>query len=127
MDEPILIVYPSRDYMEKVLQDAPCSVALVDRSRQEALSGLPCMVADLSDVSDCLSKIRHYASESELSFRGIATYVCEHMGLTAQLAKNLGLWFYTPEQVQNTRYKSRTKAMWDASGIPTPPGCVGRR
>ncbi|MBN1586058.1 MAG: ATP-grasp domain-containing protein [Candidatus Omnitrophica bacterium] len=119
---PVLVVHPSRDYFERVLQVAPNAVALAGPSRAESLPAASVIPADLEDADRCLRLIQAWEAQNGVRIAGIVTFLCDHLALTSELARVLKLPFHDQSTIHRSRYKHQTKTCWQEAGISTPRG-----
>ena len=114
-DYPLLVVQPSVDYATRLRLRFPDAVLLATPDRADRLGGMPQVIpAPLDDPEAALRIV------GNRRYGGIVCYVCDYLPLTAFLAARLGLPFHSEDAIRRTRDKSRTAAVWQAAGVPTP-------
>ena len=118
----LLVVQPSADYAGRVRAGFPDAVFLATPERAVELHEHPAVVAaDLANPAAALSAVRDWTRQVGQHPEGIVSFLCEHLPLTAGLARDLDLPFHSPEAVRRTRRKDLAAQAWQAAGVPTPP------
>ena len=126
----VLVVGTTADYIDWIRRECPGeALFLTDPEvRRRAVESCPApadeLLCDLTDFQDVCASLDRHLSRYGLKPAGIACFDCESMELAARLAGRFALPYTSVSAVGNCRDKLRTKSVWQANGLDTPPGAA---
>lgn len=131
----VLVVGTTRDYIEHICREAPGRALFLTDPSEFTVSKLPVggkemhLVTPLDDPAEVMGKLKEFIRPRGIRISGIACYDCESLLLAAEISGRLPSIqndvadipsFPSKEAVLNSRDKSRSKELWEASSVDCP-------
>jgi len=127
LDPKVLVVGTTSDYIHWIRCSCPCQAIFITdpEIRGQAQEPAPWageeILCDLADHDRVQLVLEKHLDQHHQRLTGIACFDCESMALAAILARRYALPYPSPAAVDNCRNKFRSKTIWQACNLHTPP------
>lgn len=122
----ILVVGTTSDYIDLIGSRYPHrALFLTDPSVRRAAQESPPaakdeVVTDLTQIATVRGALAEHLTHHGLTIAGVTCFDCETLPLAAELARDYGLPFASPEAVAACRSKFESKRLWREAGVACP-------
>lgn len=125
-DSRIVVVGTTSDYIDHIRRNYPGRALFITdpQERARAAEAVPEsyeeVLTGLNNFNHVLETLRQHLNLYGMKPAGVACYDCESLGLSAYLARKLGLMFPSENSIKLSRNKFFSKNLWQQAGLPCP-------